>query len=105
MSDTMQSPKPGSRWKVWGPWLGIVVLLSIPFFAMQFTEEVDWDETDFIVMGVLMAFFVGTFQLLARTRLGRGRMLYIGFGLLIVFLYIWAELAVGIFDIPGISGS
>ncbi|MXO85973.1 hypothetical protein GRI38_07990 [Altererythrobacter aurantiacus] len=101
----MQSPKPGSRWKVWGPWLGIVMLLSIPFLAMQITGEVNWDETDFIVMGSLLAFFVGTFQLFARTRFGRGKMLYIGFGLLIVFLYIWAELAVGIFNIPGISGS
>ena len=32
----------------------IVFLLLIPFIAMQFTNEVDWTVSDFIVIGILL---------------------------------------------------
>ena len=32
----------------------VAVILLIPLMAMQFTEEVNWELTDFIVAGVLL---------------------------------------------------
>ena len=32
----------------------VVILLLIPFIAMQFTNEVDWKILDFTIMGVLL---------------------------------------------------
>jgi hypothetical protein len=34
--------------------LATVAVLLIPFFAMQFTNEVSWTQTDFVVMGFLL---------------------------------------------------
>jgi predicted membrane channel-forming protein YqfA (hemolysin III family) len=34
--------------------VGLALLLLIPFFAMQFTYEVNWTLSDFLVAGVLL---------------------------------------------------
>lgn len=77
--------------------IGIVtaILLSIPLIAMQFTEQVDWSPSDFVIMGVLV-FGTGLLIDLVIRKAGK----YKAFGALAVvlaFLYVWAELAVGIF--------
>ena len=80
---------------------GIVLLiLAIPLIAMQFTSEVNWDETDFIVMGVLLS-ITGIFLEIV-TRVVKSTSLKLVFTLIILFILflIWAELAVGIFGSP-----
>lgn len=79
-------------------WLALatLTLLLIPLVAMQFTSEVRWDETDFIVMGVLLFGISSLFVLVAR-KVPRKRRVVIGGIFLLAFLYIWAELAVGVF--------
>lgn len=80
--------------------LGIAVLLLIPFLAMQFTEEVNWSGGDFLMMGgLLFLFAVGIEAMLQATKQTRTRIL-LGLFLLVLFLLIWAELAVGIFGSP-----
>ncbi|MFM6987973.1 MAG: hypothetical protein ACKOXG_04810 [Arenimonas sp.] len=79
-------------------WLAMAtgVLLLIPLIAMQFTAEVDWDATDFIVMGGLIFTAGSVFVLIARQVKEKHRLpaaLLVAAG----FLYVWAELAVGIF--------
>lgn len=76
------------------------ILLSIPFFVMQFTTEVDWSIFDFIVAGILLftTAFVIDF-ILKKVKTDSKRFVYIGIALIILFL-IWAELAVGIFGTP-----
>lgn len=75
-------------------------LLSIPLVAMQFTSEVNWSASDFLVGGILLfgtAIFIELTLRFAKGRLSR--MLLCALILLIAFL-LWAELAVGIFGTP-----
>ena len=76
--------------------LATVAILLIPLVAMQFTHDVRWDATDFLIMGALL-FNTGSLFVLAARRVPRERRLLIGMLFLAAFLYIWAELAVGVF--------
>ncbi|MCC2971143.1 hypothetical protein [Massilia sp. IC2-476] len=72
-------------------------ILLIPLVAMQFTTEVVWTGSDFVIAGILLAFtgLVLTFAL-RKLRTTKSRLIaagVIGLG----FVYCWAELAVGIF--------
>ena len=80
-------------------WIGAVtvLILSVPLIAMQFTEEVDWDSTDFIIMGALLFGIGSLFIVAARKTCNKMHRLAIGTAFFLVLLYIWAELAVGIF--------
>lgn len=76
------------------------ILLSIPFIAMQFTNEVNWTPGDFIIMGVLL-FGTGLLcEFVMRKVKNTDKRIMICAALLFVFLLIWAELAVGIFGTP-----
>lgn len=80
--------------------LATAALLLIPLVAMQFTGEVDWTASDFVIMGVLL-FGTGLLLQFAANKLrsSRSRLLAlaaIGFA----FLFVWAELAVGIVGSP-----
>lgn len=72
-------------------------ILSVPLMAMQFSGEVNWTMFDFVVIGTLI-FGTGLMLDLAikKTRNNTHRVA-LGVLILAVFLYIWAELAVGIF--------
>lgn len=76
--------------------LGTGLLLSIPLIAMQFTDEVQWTLTDFIIMGVIIFSMSSLFVVVAR-RAPRRYRLFIGAGFVLAFLWLWAELAVGVF--------
>lgn len=80
------------------------ILLSIPFFAMQFTDEVRWNWFDFLIGGILL--FSTAFGIdftLRKVKSTKNRILLV-IGILLVLFLIWAELAVGIFGSP-IAGS
>lgn len=72
------------------------LILSIPLLAMQFTSEVNWDSTDFIIMGTLLFGMGSLFVVVARLTKRKYRA-FIAIGFILAVLYIWAELAVGIF--------
>ena len=72
------------------------LLLLIPWIAMQFTAEVDWGREDFIAMGLLLFSTGSVFVLVARKSPPRRRPV-IGVLFAAALLYIWAELAVGVF--------
>jgi len=85
----------GSRWRI-AAWGSAAILLLLPLLAMQFTDEVDWDETDFVVFGAMLAIACGTFELSARMT---GNALYraaVGVAVVAAFILVWINLAVGI---------
>ena len=78
----------------------VLLLLSVPLIAMQFTDEVNWNTFDFMVAGILLMGTGLAVELVLRTnRSTQKRILLCGFILFVLFL-IWAELAVGIFGTP-----
>lgn len=80
--------------------LGTAAILLVPLMAMQFTSEVNWTGGDFIVAGLLLGgsgllFELATSKLRSRrTRVIAGAVIVLG------FLFVWAELAVGIAGSP-----
>ena len=75
----------------------IPLILLIPLIAMQFTDEVVWTFSDFVVMGIILL----STGLLCELVIRKTSKIYwrIAFciALLIMFFLVWAELAVGIF--------
>jgi len=78
----------------------VFVILNIPLIAMQFTTEVNWKSSDFIILGILL---LGTGLLcelvLRKIQKTQHRILLCGF-LMLALLLVWAELAVGVFGSP-----
>ena len=70
---------------------------------MAISDEVQWSAFDFLIMGGLLISFVliGNYIYTSFKDQKRTWLLYI---LVLVFLLVWAELAVGIFNSP-IAGS
>lgn len=75
-------------------------LLLIPLIAMQFTGEVNWTVFDFLVMGVLLLSAGFGIQYILKKQKGREKKGIYILLLILAFLLIWAELAVGIFGTP-----
>jgi len=83
-----------------GIMLCAVFLLLIPFIAMQFTAEVNWSLSDFVIAGTLL-FGTGLLcEFVLRTFKKTGQRIAICAVVLVVLFIIWAELAVGIFGTP-----
>ena len=53
------------RWRITA-WTGAALTLLLPLVAMQFTNEVNWSDTDFIVAGALIGGTGLTVELAAR---------------------------------------
>jgi hypothetical protein len=80
--------------------IAVPALLLIPLIAMQYTDEVKWSLFDFVVAGILLAGVGFTFEFIMRKIKVTKFRIAACFGLLLVFLLIWIELAVGIFNTP-----
>ena len=78
----------------------IIALLLIPFTAMQFSSEVNWSLSDFVVAGGLLLALGFSIDLVARkTKYFNKKFMAIAV-IVILFLLVWAELAVGVFGTP-----
>ena len=76
--------------------VGTGFLLLVPLIGMQVSDEWNWSLLDFVIIGVLVFGMASLFVLAAR-RWPRQRII-IGIAMLLATLFIWAELAVGIFS-------
>lgn len=76
------------------------MLLVLPLVAMQFTKEVNWTVSDFVIGGILLFGTAGIIHLvLNKVRSQRNRII-LSLAILFVLCLVWAELAVGIFGTP-----
>ena len=76
--------------------VGTGLLLLVPLIGMQVSDEWNWSLVDFVIIGVLVFGMASLFVLAAR-RWPKYRII-IGIAMLLATLFIWAELAVGIFS-------
>ncbi len=88
------------------PTLITVIVLLIPLLLMLFGvrlydpgsgyEQLNWDWADFLVIGALVFIASLSFEFLASTVKRQHRML-MGVAVLAIALWLWAEMAVGVF--------
>ncbi|ASG66654.1 hypothetical protein CEW91_11130 [Idiomarina piscisalsi] len=71
-------------------------LLFIPLVAMQFSNDVQWALSGFVIMGALLLVVGSSLILLAR-KLSKKQFRHAAIVVLLGFIYVWAELAVGVF--------
>jgi len=81
--------------------LATAAVLLIPLVAMRFTEEVEWTLSDFAVIGTLLLGTGFSFVLAARRIDSRRGRALVAVVLTLALLYVWAELAVGVFTTWG----
>jgi len=77
-----------------------VILLLIPLISMQFTDEVNWTLFDFVVAGALLLGTGLLCELVIRKVKKINYRIAICVAILVLFLLVWVELAVGIFGTP-----
>ena len=80
--------------------LTVVFLLLIPLIAMQFTNEVNWNQSDFVVAGVLLLSTGLICELIMRKVKKTNHRIILCAIILVALLLIWIELAVGLFGTP-----
>jgi hypothetical protein len=77
--------------------LGTAMVLMIPLIAMRFSDDVDWKLPDFIIIGTLL-FSIGlAYELIYPKLKNKKQKILVGVALGLLLVYLWAELAVGIF--------
>lgn len=77
-----------------------IAILMIPLVAMQFTSEVSWNVTDFVIAGgLLFSVALGLDFAYRKIKEKKTKILMI-VAILVLFLLLWAEMAVGIFGSP-----
>jgi len=75
------------------------ILLAL-MLANHFSDEVVWDLADFAVAGVLLFGAGLAYEIIAKQMSTTAHRVAVAIAIGIVFLLIWAELAVGIFGTP-----
>lgn len=78
----------------------VAAILLIPFIAMQFTNEVNWNLFDFILMGALLLTTATGIEIVTRKVKSSKLKIVLTIVILLLLFLAWAELAVGIFDTP-----
>lgn len=75
-------------------------LLLLPLVAMFMTEEVSWTLFDFIIAGMMLATAATVVDIILR-KFPHSSHRYVLLALLVlVFVLLWAEMAVGLFGTP-----
>ena len=76
----------------------VSIILLIPLIAMQFTNEVVWTILDFVVMGILLLSTGFLCEFVIRKVSKTKHRIILCITILLGFLIVWAELAVGIIE-------
>jgi hypothetical protein len=89
-----------SRWRI-AAWTAAALLLLLPLFAMQVTDEVVWDVADFAIFGALLLGAVVTCELAVRKTSNGGYRSAVGVAVAAAFVLVWVNGAVGIIGNEG----
>lgn len=82
-------------------WGSFALLLCLPALAMALRAEgVDWSRSDFVIMGALLVALGTGIEFAVRFLPSRGAQVIAAGLAVLVFLTVWAELAVGVFGTP-----
>jgi len=95
MRDTLQQ-KTAFAWVL----LITCGLLLIPLAGMQFNNDIHWTLSDFITMGALLL-VVGALLILLARKLPKRQFQMAAIVVFLGGIYVWAELAVGVFSSLG----
>lgn len=99
--DTISNGTKGVRgmWRtiLWGT---LALLLLTPALAMQFTAEVDWSGSDFVIMGLLLGTLGLGIEAVMRLLRDWPARVAAATAVVMLFLAVWVELAVGVFGTP-----
>ena len=82
-------------WRI-APWMIAALPLLLPLAAMPFTDQVNWDGTDFIAFGTMLLGVCGAYELAARVMGSTAFRAAVGVAVVAAFILIWMNLAVGI---------
>ena len=96
----MQKQKHSVFW--WPMWITVAVLLVV-FLASLLSDQVTWSIYDFLIGGGLI-FVFATIEVILWNKLKSQHRLFVVLFVLLVFLILWAEMAVGLFGSP-LAGS
>ena len=78
--------------------------LLVPLVANQISEQVNWNAMDFIIMGIFLIFSAYWIQKVIKKIKSKSKKVVFISLILLIFLLLWIEMAVGIFNSP-IAGS
>lgn len=84
-----------NRWRIMG-WVAAAIMLLLPLIAMQFTDEVDWSGSDFMIFGSMLIIVGGALELTVRMTPNNTYRWVIGVALAAAFMLVWVNGAVGI---------
>jgi hypothetical protein len=77
-----------------------LLLLLIPLFGNLFSNQVNWSLFDFIVMGFLLVLTGLSIHFIIKKVTNKKLRIVPIIFVIIIFLMIWAELAIGVFGSP-----
>jgi len=85
----------GSRLRI-AAWAAAALILLLPLFAMQFTDQVVWEVADFAVFGAPLVGASVTYELAARMTGNAAYRSAVGVALAAAFILVWVNGAVGV---------
>ena len=74
-----------------------LIILIIPLVGTIFSDQIDWEILDFLVMGTLLIIIGIALSAVSQKIKNSKKKFFYSLIILFVFFLIWAELAVGIF--------
>jgi predicted lipid-binding transport protein (Tim44 family) len=92
---TMQQAER-NRWRRRGWGLAAGLLLA-PLLAMQITDSVRWDAADFAMLAVMLLVAAIALEIAMRLFDDRRALRAAAAGILLAFVLVWADAAVGVF--------
>jgi hypothetical protein len=85
-----------NRWRRRGWGLALVLLLA-PLLAMQVSDSVRWDAADFAMFAAMLAVAGTALEVAMRAFHDRRARIAAATGILVAFVAVWADAAVGVF--------